>query len=90
MNTRKVIVRDRASESAAWGTSSAEIVITKEITLDWTGRNEPTLSSGYEDGVSYAVHRWTRQDGKIDSYADVLKEAETNGLNVKKEAKLKR
>jgi hypothetical protein len=89
MNTRKIIVRDRASEDAAWGTKSAGIKL-REVTLDWTGRNEPVLTPQSVDGEWFAVHRWTRQDGKIDSYADVLKEAETNGLNVKKEAKLKR
>lgn len=51
------------------------------VCLDFTNRTQPTLSRFYEDGEFYFVHEWKNLDGTVESYAQCLKEAVSNGLN---------
>ena len=52
-----------------------------EVEISAEGRRNFRTQNAYEDGESYTVSRWEREDGKIDKYTSILEEAKTNGLN---------
>lgn len=56
------------------------------INIDFENRKDLENYQHYEDGRYYNVSKWSRQDGKIDNYIDILGEALNNGLNPQLEA----
>lgn len=85
----RVTVRDRATESAAWGSPGlfAPIVRTVDIAdrCPRCGgpRGEPVRRPFYEDGVAFAVDCWVNPCGHVDSYAAVLQEGDGHGWQVR-------
>ena len=77
MNTTKVRIKINHTFGSS-GYAGFEIC---EVTINTEGRKNFRNESACEDGEWYSVTRWDREDGGIDKYSEVLKEAETNGLN---------
>ena len=70
----EVTVVDRLQDTYQWnkGGFGQYSVPVRNIKLFWDGRLEPKLSRYHEDGEDYFVHNWSREDGKVDDYSDVL------------------
>lgn len=51
------------------------------LNIDFTGRCNLRYQTQYDDGYVFRTSVWDREDGKIDSYSDIIKEALRNGLN---------
>lgn len=77
MNTQKVKIKinNTYGSSGYAGFEICEVVISTEGRFNFRNQN------ACDDGEWYSVTRWDREDGTIDKYSDVLKEAEANGLN---------
>jgi len=77
MQTTKVKIKINLTHGSS-GYAGFEI---REVTISTEGRKNFRNESACEDGEWYSVTRWDREDGGIDKYSEVLREAETNGLN---------
>jgi len=77
MNTKKVQIKINLTHGSS-GYAGFEIC---EVVISTEGRKNFRNESACEDGEWYSATRWDREDGRIDKYNEVLKEAETNGLN---------
>jgi len=64
-----------------WGSSGYAGFEIHQVKINSEGRKNFHETSACEDGEWYTVTVWQREDGKVDKYADILKEAEANGLN---------
>lgn len=63
------------------GSFGAYAVPVRTIRLVWSNRTPPVRDRHGEGDDSYYVDNWKRVDGREETYADALNEAELNGLN---------
>jgi len=76
-----VTVRDRATESATWGSPGLFTPILRTVTIGdhcptcGGPRGVPEKRRFHEDGVWFEADCWINACGHIDAYPDVLNEA---------------
>lgn len=73
--TMTVIVTDRSRDTLSHvGTRTVEISV--NCTVCGKRRGRPQMRRYHEDGADYYVHRWFNDCGHLDTYPDVLAEAD--------------
>lgn len=90
--TMTVIVRDRKTEGAYWGSNGPWSPVLKTVTIDAIcpqcggPRGEISGMNQFEDGVSFHVNVWKNPCGHIDYYPAVLAEAKEREQRLAREA----
>lgn len=76
-DTITVKIRDTEAERRAWGSPGLFYPAIRTIKLPrYTERGErrsdPVRTAYYEDGVPFALDRWTLDSGRVETYTEVL------------------